>query len=152
MRRAIRDAEAEDVDAIVACVRSAFAMYADRMDVAPRPVLADYTELVGRGYVRVAIDRSGAVAGVIVMWPETDHIYVDVLSVDPRCQGNGVGTRLLSDADRAAVDAGFHEVRLCTNEVMHENLEYYPRHGFEETHRATVGPYRRVYYRRLVER
>jgi N-acetylglutamate synthase-like GNAT family acetyltransferase len=145
----IRDAVAGDVDAIVACVRSAFVMYADRMDVAPRPVLADYDELVARGQVRVA-DDGGVIAGVLVMWPDGDHIYVDAVAVDPRCQGTGLGTRLLADADRAAREAGLHEVRLCTNEVMRENLEYYPRHGFEETHRSTVGPYRRVHYRRRV--
>lgn len=147
---AIRDAGAKDVDAIVACVRAAFALYADRMDVAPSPVVADYTDLVGRGLVRVA-DDGGRMVGVLVMWPDGDHVYVDVLAVDPQSQGTGIGVRLLADADRAALDADVHEVRLCTNEVMVENLEYYPWHGFEETHRSTVGPYRRVHFRRRVK-
>jgi len=42
-------------------------------------------------------------------------------------------------------------VRLCTNEVMDENLGYYERHGFQETHRSVVGPYRRVHFRRRLK-
>lgn len=33
-----------------------------------------------------------------------------------------------------------------TNEAMAENLAYYPRHGFAETHRATDHGYRRVFF------
>jgi ribosomal protein S18 acetylase RimI-like enzyme len=147
----IRDATAADADAVVACVRSAFAIYADRMADEPSPVRADYPDLIGRGLVRVVGGDAGDVAGVIVMWAEPDHVYVETLAVRPDRQGSGIATRLLAAADRAALDAGVDEVRLCTNEVMRENLEYYPRHGFQETHRSTVGPYRRVHFRRRVE-
>lgn len=151
MDSTIREATAADLDAVVGCVRSAFAIYADRMADEPAPVRADYPDPVGRGLVRVALDGGGDVAGVIVMWAEADHVYVETLAVDPERQGSGIGTRLLADADRAAREVGLGEVRLCTNEIMDENLVYYPRHGFLETHRSTVGPYRRVHFRRRVD-
>ena len=34
---------------------------------------------------------------------------------------------------------------------MTENLNYYPRHGFQETHRGGEDGYRRVYYQRAVK-
>ncbi len=45
-----------------------------------------------------------------------------------------------------------NEVRLYTNEAMAENLTYYPRHGYRETHRATQDGYRRVFFTKAVER
>jgi hypothetical protein len=41
---------------------------------------------------------------------------------------------------------GLPEVRLYTNVVMTENLAYYPRHGYVETHREQIGPYHRVFF------
>lgn len=40
------------------------------------------------------------------------------------------------------------EIRLYTNEAMTENLAYYPRHGYTETHRAEQDGFRRVYFRK----
>lgn len=54
-------------------------------------------------------------------------------------QGSGAGGALLAYADEAARAAGRSEIRLYTNEAMTENLEYYPRRGFAETHRAGSG-------------
>ena len=45
--------------------------------------------------------------------------------------------------------AGCHdEIRLYTNTMMVENIDYYPRKGFVETHRATDAGYERVYFSR----
>jgi hypothetical protein len=38
------------------------------------------------------------------------------------------------------------EIRLYTNEAMTENLDYYPRRGYRETHRATQDGYQRVFF------
>ena len=43
-----------------------------------------------------------------------------------------------------------NEIRLYTNEVMTENLSYYPNQGFTETHRAMDAGYHRVYFSRPV--
>jgi hypothetical protein len=41
-------------------------------------------------------------------------------------------------------------VRLVTNELMTENLEYYPRRGYAETGRGTQDGYRRVFFSKAV--
>lgn len=45
----------------------------------------------------------------------------------------------------AGKEAGLQEVRLYTNELMNENLLYYPKFGFIELNRTTEDGYRRVY-------
>lgn len=145
----IRAAHAGDEPEIRLCVQAAYGKYVERIGKPPAPMLDDYTQLIERGVVRVAI-RGPRLEGLIVMWPEDDHFYVDNVAVHPRAQGSGVGAALLAIADHDAQRAGRHEIRLYTNTAMVENIGYYPRQGFTETHRATDAGYDRVYFSRPV--
>jgi GNAT superfamily N-acetyltransferase len=60
-------------------------------------------------------------------------------------RGEGVGRALIAFAEGLARDAGCRSIRLYTHAMMTENLAYYPRLGFVETHRATEKGYDRVY-------
>ena len=68
-------------------------------------------------------------------------------AVRPDVQGRGIGVRLLDLAEDHARSLHLGEVRLYTNAAMTENLSYYPRHGYVETHRAECDGFRRVYFR-----
>jgi hypothetical protein len=46
--------------------------------------------------------------------------------------------------------AGCPEPPRYTNEAMSENLAYYPRHGYTETHRAEEDGFRRAYFHKLL--
>ncbi len=145
----IRKAEAADEAAIQACVAAAYALYVERIGKPPAPMLDDYGELIERGVVSVAtIDTN--VVGLIVMWAKDDHFYIDNIAADPTVQGRGIGAALLNHADEAARASGHHEIRLYTNETMTENLDYYPKRGFIETHRAVEAGYNRIYFARMV--
>ncbi len=144
-----RPAVADDAEAITACVHAAYEPYLERMNRAPAPMLDDYPGLIDRGVVHVA-ERAGELVGLIVLWAEADHLYVDNIAVAPAAQGEGVGATLLALADAAARAADRGEIRLYTNEVMTENLAYYPKVGFTETHRAMDNGYHRVYFSRPV--
>lgn len=141
----VRTATVDDLDQVVACVNAAYAKYVPRIGREPAPMLADYPNLIGSGFVHVAEDVDGTV-GLIVMWPEDGHWYIDNIAVRPDAQGRGVGSVLLATAESAALDEGCVELRLYTNESMTENLDYYPRRGFTETSRSAESGYRRVYY------
>ncbi len=143
----LRDACHGDAAMIRVCVGAAYGSYVDRMGKQPAPMLADFEALIDAGTVRVAVVR-GHIVGLIVMWPEPDHFYIDSVAALPGAQGTGVGAALLADAERAAVSANCSEIRLYTNEAMTENLDYYPRRGFVETHRGSDEGYRRVYFSR----
>jgi GNAT superfamily N-acetyltransferase len=53
---------------------------------------------------------------------------------------------LLGLAEGEARARGYSRVALYTNEAMTENLSYYPRHGYEETHGEPWNGFRRVYF------
>jgi ribosomal protein S18 acetylase RimI-like enzyme len=146
----MRAAEPGDVAAVLACVKAAYEQYVAAMGRKPAPMLADYPQLIDDGFVRVAV-AGETIVGVLVMWPEPDHLYVDNIAVLPEAQGTGLGQMLLAEADAAARRSGRGEIRLYTNEKMTANLTYYARRGFVETHRAEAEGYNRVYFSRQVD-
>ncbi|MDE0189052.1 MAG: GNAT family N-acetyltransferase [bacterium] len=146
----IRQALEADEPAVSACVDVAYAGYVERIGKKPAPMLDDYTILIENQVVHVAtIDDQ--LVGLIVCWPNGDHLYVDNIAVLPQVQGTGVGAALLDFAELQARRAGLSEIRLYTNAEMAQNVQYYPRRGFRETHRACNAGYQRVYFSRLLE-
>lgn len=138
------------VDAVRGCVVAAYGHYVERLGKPPAPMLDDYDDLIRRGVVYLAI-QADRVLGLIVMWAESDHFFIDNIAVDPSVQGRGVGSELLAIAERSAQIAGHSELRLYTNAEMHENLAYYAQRGFVETHRASDHGYDRVFLVRRVD-
>ncbi|MBV9174753.1 MAG: GNAT family N-acetyltransferase [Chloroflexi bacterium] len=148
----VRLAGYDDLRAILACVRAAYAKYRRRMDREPAPTTADYPGLIARGVVHVLPESiTGDLRGLIVLWPENGAMFVDNVAVAPRYQGQGVGRRLMAFADEQARAAGLPELRLYTNEVMTENLAFYSRLGFEETDRHIDEGYRRVFLHKVLD-
>ncbi|WP_024802151.1 GNAT family N-acetyltransferase [Nocardia sp. BMG51109] len=142
---AIRRAGPSDVGALSELVRAAYAGYVDRIGGEPAPMRADYSALVAAGSVWVA-ERAGVVVGLVVLEARPDHLLLDNIAVDRAAQATGIGRSLLAFADDHARQRGLPEIRLYTNEAMTENLDYYPRNGYVETHRATENGYRRVFF------
>ncbi|MGI5242854.1 GNAT family N-acetyltransferase [Dactylosporangium sp. CA-139066] len=138
-------ARPEDADAVRALVRAAYAHYVPRIGREPAPMTADYAALIAAGHVWVT---DGALVGVIVLIPQAGHLQVDNVAVDPAARGTGVGAALLAFAEERARALGRPQLRLYTNAAMHENLAYYPRRGYTETHRATESGFHRVYFQK----
>ena len=145
----VRAANHTDQADVVACVNAAYQGYVAAIGREPAPMLADYAQLISDGLVRVAVSGD-AIVGVIVMWPEADHLYVDNVAVLPDAQGRGVGAALLHVAEATARESDRAEIRLYTNAAMTANLDYYPRRGYVETHRAHEAGYHRVYFSKTV--
>jgi N-acetylglutamate synthase-like GNAT family acetyltransferase len=144
-----RKARREDAGAVTGVVHAAYVHYIARIGQRPAPMGADYVALIETGSVWVA-ELAGRIVGVLVLHACPDHLLIDNVAVTPDAQGGGIGTCLLDVADREAVAAGLGEIRLYTNEAMTENLAYYPRRGFVETHRATEHGFSRVFFRKSV--
>ncbi|KAB1642581.1 GNAT family N-acetyltransferase [Gulosibacter chungangensis] len=141
----IRPARASDAEVVLKILTDSFTPYLERMDRKPAPMLADYASHIAAGEVWVA-EAESQVLGMLGLIPEADHLLLDVVAVSPTVQGQGNGKLLLKFTDEHARALGLDEVRLFTNEVMTENLTYYPRHGFVETHRAVDGEHRRDFF------
>lgn len=140
----IRPAVAADATAIAGIVRDAYSMYLPRMPKPPGPMLDDYDAVVARGEASV-LEIDGAIAGVVVLVDESDHLLLENVAVAPSRKGQGLGRRLVEFSESEARRRGFTEVRLYTHETMVENQALYKRLGFVETHRAQQDGYARVF-------
>ncbi len=147
----VRRADASDVGALAALAREAYEVYVPRIGRPPAPMTADYAEAVRTGLTWAAV-RDGVLVGLLVLVVRPDHLLLENVAVLPSAQGSGVGARLLAFAEEQARELGPEEIRLYTNEAMTENLAYYPRHGYVETHRAEQDGFRRVFFRTRLAR
>lgn len=145
----LRPAVADDVADLQAMAYAAYEGYVARIGRRPAPMTADYARAVREGRVWVAVDN-GVLVGLAVLVPQQDHLLLENIAVSPAVQGQGVGSRLLALAEDLARKHGLCDVRLYTNEAMTENLAYYPRRGYRETHRAEQNGFRRVFFRKDV--
>lgn len=143
----IRQAQAADHGAVVACARAAYAKYLVRMDREPAPLHADYEALIAQGVAYVLATRE-EVRGILVMMPVHNSLFVENIAVDPRFQGQGLGQRLMDFVEQQARKEQLQEIRLHTNEVMSENLRFYHKLGFEEEGRRVEDGYHRVFLRK----
>ncbi len=141
----VRQAEPDDVPALRAVAAAAYAPYLDRIGRPPAPVSADYAAAVARGEVWVAVGADGVI-GLLVLVARPDHLLLENIAVHPAAQRGGVGACLLARAEDQAACLSLTEIRLYTNVAMTENLAYYPRHGYVQTHRAVQDGYSRVYF------
>ena len=143
----IRAATAADAARIVAICNEAYAKYVPRLGKPPGPMLADYPAEIAAGNT-VVIGNGAAIDGYMVGEPEADAWVIHILGVDPACQGQGLGRRLIEHAEAEARRLGLPALRLYTNIVMTETIPLYLHLGFVETHRAFEEGFHRIYMRR----
>jgi GNAT superfamily N-acetyltransferase len=143
----LRPAQAADAAGLRALAAAAYEGYVNRIGRVPAPMTADYATAVRNGQVWVAAE-DGEVIGLLVLVARPDHLMLENIAVLPAAQGRGIGARLLVLAEDRARQLQLGEIRLYTNEAMTENLSYYPRHGYVETHRAEQDGFRRVFFSR----
>lgn len=146
----LRPARAGDAASMRQLARAAYQHYVPRIGREPVPMTADYDAAVASGHAWVA-ENDGQLVGMLVLQPAADHLMIDNVAVAPDRQGHGLGGVLLALAEQQAGDLRLPEVRLYTHEAMIENLGYYPRRGYHETHRETQNGHQRVFFRKRVD-
>src|SRR5262249_44823750 len=134
---------------ITRIVTDAYTKYIDRIGKPPGPMLDDYAAHI-RNHAAWVIERDGAIAGLIVLLPEDDHLLLDNVAVDPALHGQGIGRTLMRFAEKEASRRGYRELRLYTHVTMTENLAMYPALGWQETGRGEQSGYQRVFFRKPV--
>ncbi len=145
-----RPATSADVPALSLIAADAYAPFVELIGRPPAPMTVDYQDLVAKSEVWVAQDGD-TVVGLLVVEVRDDHLLIENVAVAPAAQGRGVGSALLNLAEAQASRLGFREVRLYTNELMTQNLTFYPRRGYLEVARGVQDGYRRVFFRKTLE-
>jgi ribosomal protein S18 acetylase RimI-like enzyme len=130
-------------------VRAAYSPYVSRIGRKPAPMLDDYHALIEEGRVYV-VEHDNAVRGILVLIAEENSMLLDNVAVAPAARGLGLGRSMLEFAERVAIDRGYFQIRLYTNEAMTESIALYSRIGYRETHRAEENGLRRVYMSKLL--
>jgi ribosomal protein S18 acetylase RimI-like enzyme len=145
----IRPATAADVPAVEAVVQAAYGHYVERLGRPPAPMTADYPAHIAEGDSWV-VEGDGQVLGIMILKSAADHLLISNVAVAPAEQGRGLGSRLLAHAEAQARQRGLAEMRLFTNELMHENIALYQRRGWREYDRAEQAGFRRVLMKKAV--
>jgi ribosomal protein S18 acetylase RimI-like enzyme len=133
-----------DGDAMRALAHAAYGLYVGRIGREPGPMTADYDAIAASGKAQLVWDE-GVLVGMIVTQVGEDALLVENVAVSPAAQGTGLGSALLVEAERLARHHGLSDIRLYTHEMMTENLAFYARRGFVETHRASDDGFNRVF-------
>lgn len=146
----IRAARSDDASAIEALVHRAYRKYLERMDRKPAPMTADYAELIARGGLWV-LEVDGTLAGAILLQVADTYLHINNVAVSPDYQGRGLGARLLRFAENEARRRGTDELRLYTNEKMHENVAIYQRLGWLRYAEGEEGGFRRIFMKKTLD-
>lgn len=123
-----RQAGPQDVEAIRALTRAAYAKWVPLIGREPLPMQADPAEAVRLH--RVELLEHEGLLGLVEVHLAPDHLWVENLCVRPDVQGRGIGARLLGRAEALAAMAGLPRLRLLTNPAFTGNVAFYQRHGF----------------------
>ena len=141
----VRIARQADVSALTAIATAAYAIYLERMDREPAPMIADFAAHVERGEAYVLEDE-GEVVAFIITYARKENQFIENVAVRPSRQGQGHGKMLLEAAEQMARSNGQDKVVLYTNLKMSENLAFYPRLGYVEMKRVSEDGFERVYF------
>ena len=146
----LRPATLVDAPAVAACVNNAFGHYVERIGMKPAPMEMDYAPEIREHQVCV-VEDAGQVVGSLVLGITEEGFLLDVIAVDPKYWGKGVGRIMLEHAEAEAKRQGFDSIYLFTHEKMTENQALYKKIGYVEYDRRLENGRRRVYMRKPLE-
>lgn len=125
----LRQGAAADAPAIRELTRAAYSKWISVIGREPKPMTADYAQALRRHrFDLLYVD--GTLAALIETIAQADHLLIENVAVSPLYQGRGFGQRLLHHAERLAAAEGFGEIRLYTNELFAENVQFYGKLGY----------------------
>ena len=131
----IRKAIPDDSDSLKNCMESAYAVYEERMGgVLLPPMDVDYLSEI-KNYPTWVVESEGSVLGALIMVFENDQVSIANIAVDPRFQGQGIGSALTKLAESIARENSFSELQLATHVLLTENISLYQHLGWKETGR-----------------
>jgi GNAT superfamily N-acetyltransferase len=139
----LRHATIEDLPAVVALKRAAYAKNRAILGVEPLPLLADYRQVFADYEIYLA-ERNGVLDGVLILEPRADDLLIWSVATAPQAQGRGVGNAMLVFADDRARALGVPCIRLYTGDKLAFNIAWYTRHGYAHESTEDMGDRIRV--------
>lgn len=139
----VEKASLKDVPQIVELVNSAYRGDSSRAGWTTEADLLDgirtsekgLTDIIEQGHT-ILLLREGeqqALIGCVLLEKEPDSAYLGMLTVKPTRQGCGIGKLLLQAGESWAQAHGLSRIRMTVITVRTELIDWYKRHGYEET-------------------
>lgn len=128
----LRPAEILDAEAIVSVINAAFRHAESFLIDQNRIDVETVRGLLQKGTFLVA-DDLGVLCGCVYVEPRGDRSYLGLLSVDPRRQKSGLGSKLMQAAEDHCAKAGSRFMDLRIVNVRKELPSFYHRRGYIET-------------------
>lgn len=145
---AIRPATPDDIPALAQIAVLAYEPYVARMGREPAPMRPDFAGHVAKDTVFVCDE--GAVKAYAVIVASQNEPLLDNIAVDPKAQGERLGSKLLAHVEKHLREKGHDAYTLYTNVHMTENIAWYRRAGFIETRRGSQDGFDRVFFRKVL--
>jgi len=135
LTRQIREATPEDSESLKYCMESAYSTYQERMggDRLP-PMDVDYLSEI-KNYPAWVVESEEIILGGLIMVFGNDQASIANVAVNPKFQGQGIGSELMRFAESIAREKGYSELQLATHVLLDENISLYRHLGWEETGR-----------------
>ena len=128
----VRIAAKEDIEPIMVVINAAFrkaeSFFIDRDRIDTETVRS----LMEKGEFFVAEDE-GTLVACVYLERRGEHAYLGLLSVDPRLQGRGIGSKLMTAAEEQCASTGCRFMDLRIVNLRTENHAFYSRRGYAET-------------------
>jgi GNAT superfamily N-acetyltransferase len=135
---ALRRATIDDLPAVTALQRAAYAKNRAILGVEPLPLLADYAQVFADYEVWLA-EREGALDGVLILEPRADDLLIWSVAAAPHAQGRGAGNLMLAFAETCARELGVPCIRLYTGDKLAFNIAWYTRRGYQHERTEDMG-------------
>lgn len=132
---------------MAALVERAYAPWVPVIGRRPAPMDDDYAARCAAGEA-LLLDHEDRLAGLLVLVPAQDHLWIDNIAIEPALKGQGLGRALMAAAEDEARRLGLPELRLLTNALMASNIALYRRLGFIETTRREEHGFSRLFMAR----
>ncbi|MEP1209089.1 MAG: GNAT family N-acetyltransferase [Rhizobiaceae bacterium] len=142
----LRSAQTADLDFVEQCAERAYSIYVERIGKPPAPMIADFAAAQRKQNLEIIIS-SGVRTGFIVSFSRDNHLFVENIAIHPDFQNQGIAKRVFAVLVERSKRIGHSAIELYTNEMMTENLTFYPKLGFRETDRRSEAGFNRVYFR-----
>lgn len=142
----IRRAQPDEVEAVLAVVRDAYARWTPRLGRESSPMHWDYAEVIAEGRAWV-LEVEREIVGFIDLKDDPEALGIANVAVLSTEQGKGYGGQLLAFAEEEAKRRGYDEISLYVNALMETNIAIYRHVGYSETERFQRGGADRLYLR-----
>src|SRR5215213_4846435 len=127
----IRSAARADAPKIVAVINSAFRVAEEFFIDGNRITQAEVEQLLTKGIFLLAED-SDKLNGCVYVELRGDRSYLGLLSVDPTCQQSGLGSLLMTEAEKYCRERGSHCMDILIVNLREDLPAFYRKRGYVE--------------------